>query len=60
MTVLEGTNRSVMVEGLAKEVAEVLGGRAKRGKAPELWDGRAAERIVKVLESLLLSADFAD
>ena len=52
VTVLEGTNRLVTVEGLAKEVAEVSGGRAKRGKVPELWDGRAAERIVDVIENL--------
>jgi len=52
VTVLEGTNTLVKVEGLAKEVAEVLEGRAKRGKVPELWDGRAAERIVAVIENL--------
>jgi UDP-N-acetylglucosamine 2-epimerase (non-hydrolysing) len=28
---------------------EAIAGRAKRGRRPALWDGRAAERIVEVL-----------
>ena len=52
VTVLEGTNTLVKIEGLAKEVAEVLMGRGKRGNVPELWDGRAAERIVDVIKNL--------
>ena len=31
------------------EVRKVLDGGGKRGRVPELWDGRAAERIVGVL-----------
>ncbi len=52
VTVVEGTNKLVKIEELAKEVAEVLAGRGKRGKVPELWDGRAAERIFDVIEHL--------
>jgi len=29
-----------------------LEGRGKRGKVPELWDGRAAERIIDVIANL--------
>ncbi|MEW5946975.1 MAG: hypothetical protein AB1742_12335 [bacterium] len=29
---------------------EALGGRARNGRVPELWDGGAARRIVRVLE----------
>jgi len=31
----------------------VLSGKAKRGSCPELWDGHAAERIVKDLRRLI-------
>lgn len=49
VTVAEGTNRLVKIEELAEKVAEVLAGKGKRGKVPELWDRRAVERIVEVL-----------
>jgi len=52
VTVVEGTNRLVKIEELAEEVGEILLGRGKRGTVPELWDGRAAERIVAVIEHL--------
>jgi len=28
---------------------EILNGNFKNGKIPELWDGKASERIVKIL-----------
>ncbi len=53
ITLTEGTN--VMVgKDPARIVAEafrVLDGHGKTGRRPALWDGRAAERIVGVLES---------
>ena len=36
-----GTDRAAILQG----VRDVLDGRSKRGCVPELWDGRAAERI---------------
>jgi UDP-N-acetylglucosamine 2-epimerase (non-hydrolysing) len=36
-----GTDREVILSG----VAEILAGRGKRGRVPELWDGHAAQRI---------------
>jgi UDP-N-acetylglucosamine 2-epimerase (non-hydrolysing) len=32
-----------------KYVMEILNGSFKNGKIPELWDGKASERIVKIL-----------
>ena len=52
VTVLEGTNQLVTVEGLEVEVSEILACRRKRGQVPELWDGRAAERIVGILQRI--------
>jgi UDP-N-acetylglucosamine 2-epimerase (non-hydrolysing) len=51
ITVTEGTNVLAGTEPSAITCAafNVLEGRAKAGKCPELWDGHAAERIVQVL-----------
>jgi UDP-N-acetylglucosamine 2-epimerase (non-hydrolysing) len=51
ITVDEGTNTLVgsdpaRILGAAREI---LAGRGKRGRVPALWDGKAAERIVKTL-----------
>ena len=44
-----GTNLSVV----SKKVDEILSGKEKPGKIPELWDGNAAARIVKILADLI-------
>ncbi|HZR46063.1 MAG TPA: hypothetical protein VFA47_05145, partial [Candidatus Manganitrophaceae bacterium] len=31
-------------------VTDILEGRGKKGKVPLFWDGRAADRIVKILD----------
>ena len=48
ITVEEGTNELVGTdpESIVGAARRVLGGGGKRGRRPELWDGRAAERIV--------------
>ena len=47
ITVHEGTNMMVGrdVQAIRGGVADILAGRGKRGRVPELWDGHAAERI---------------
>lgn|GEM_PF-6629429 len=63
MTVTQGTNRIVGNDPgrIVREALAVLGNQTRRGgegetgrgnkagRVPELWDGSAAERIVKVL-----------
>lgn len=61
ITVRENTERPVTVEvgtnqligtdlNKVEEAAlKILSGEKKKGKIPELWDGRAAERIVEIL-----------
>ncbi len=34
---------------IVAEAMAILDGRSKTGRVPELWDGRAAERIVDML-----------
>ncbi|RJO72752.1 MAG: UDP-N-acetylglucosamine 2-epimerase (non-hydrolyzing) [Myxococcales bacterium] len=51
ITVTEGTN-TIVGDDRAKILAEcerILAGNGKRGRTPELWDGRTAPRIVDVL-----------
>jgi UDP-N-acetylglucosamine 2-epimerase (non-hydrolysing) len=51
VTVMEGTN--VIVgrdpQRIVAETLVVLDEKGKAGRVPELWDGRAAERVVGVL-----------
>ena len=38
---------------IRREAAEILAGGGKHGRIPELWDGRAAERIASDLADWL-------
>ncbi|HYZ88221.1 MAG TPA: UDP-N-acetylglucosamine 2-epimerase (non-hydrolyzing) [Myxococcales bacterium] len=61
LTVRENTERPVTVEigtntlvgtdpvRIVPAAIEVLEGRGKKGRVPELWDGRPAERIARIL-----------
>jgi UDP-N-acetylglucosamine 2-epimerase (non-hydrolysing) len=51
VTVIQGTNTLVGTDPqrIVDAVDAVLAGQGKEGSVPELWDGRAAERIVAVL-----------
>jgi len=55
ITVTQGTNRVVGVspQKIQDEAARVLRGEGKIGRTPELWDGRASERIARVYERFL-------
>ena len=55
ITVTQGTNTIVGIDRAAilHEVDEILAGRSKRGRSPELWDGHAAERIAADLAQWL-------
>ena len=70
VTVRENTERPATVEtgtnllagvsraGIQKAVQKQLG-RTDKGKVPELWDGRAAQRIVEILLQRMSAQDFA-
>lgn len=51
ITVAQGTNTLVWNDTSrnVEEAFKILDGKGKRGKCPELWDGKAAERIVDIL-----------
>jgi len=52
ITITEGTNTLVGLdpERLEHEAHQILHGKGKQGRTPALWDGRAAQRIVGILE----------
>jgi UDP-N-acetylglucosamine 2-epimerase (non-hydrolysing) len=47
-----GTNTLVGIspEVIVREAMRVLEGSYKKGRIPDLWDGRTAERIVEILK----------
>ncbi len=53
-TVEVGTNQLLGndLEKAEKAALDVLGGKKKEGSVPELWDGKAAERIAEILVKL--------
>lgn len=57
ITVEQGTNTLVGSDPqrIREAVADILAGAGKRGRVPELWDGRAAERIAADLAQYLFS-----
>ena len=58
ITVEQGTNLLVGADAAAIRVAvaDILAGRGKRGRVPELWDGQAAPRIAADLWTWLQGA----
>jgi UDP-N-acetylglucosamine 2-epimerase (non-hydrolysing) len=53
VTVSQGTNVLVGTapDRIVAEAHRILTGEGRQGRVPDLWDGRAAERIVAVLQS---------
>lgn len=51
ITITQGTNTLVWndTSRIVGEAFKILDGKGKKGKCPELWDGKAAERIVEIL-----------
>lgn len=57
ITVEQGTNTMVGrdVDSIRTHAREILAGRGKSGRTPELWDGHAAERIAADLAAWLIA-----
>lgn len=53
ITIWEGSNKLIKIDEMEYEVGEILKGNGKKGRAPHLWDGKTAGRIVKVIEKII-------
>jgi len=53
VTLTEGTNRLLKPRAALAAAEEALSGRWPRGRRPEFWDGRTAERAARSLERFL-------
>ncbi len=51
VTIKKGTNILVGLQpdAILEEFRNILAGKRKMGEIPEMWDGRTAERIVRIL-----------
>jgi len=61
ITITEGTNQLVdlNVTSIVTKSLEIIEGKVKIGKIPEYWDGKTAERVVKVLDKWFEERDKA-
>jgi UDP-N-acetylglucosamine 2-epimerase (non-hydrolysing) len=53
ITVTQGTNRLLQPEARGGAIEQVVAGESPRGRRPELWDGRTAERVARSLRARL-------
>jgi UDP-N-acetylglucosamine 2-epimerase (non-hydrolysing) len=51
VTITEGTNRLITMESARQQTEQILSGKWKSGRPPELWDGRTAERMAGILKN---------
>ncbi len=59
ITITMGTNQLIRRDELADCVDRILDGKWKKGRQPELWDGRTAERTADSLKKALSDAPFS-
>jgi UDP-N-acetylglucosamine 2-epimerase (non-hydrolysing) len=55
VTVWEGSNKLIKLDEIIPEVQLIVAGNGKRGTTPKYWDGRTAERIVQMINGLVIS-----
>ncbi len=50
ITITQGTNELVSLRDIEEKAGQILSGDWKRGRKPDLWDGKSAKRIVAILK----------
>ena len=52
VTVWEGSNKLIKIGEIVAEVETIIAGNGKKGNNPKYWDGKAAIRIIEILDTL--------
>jgi UDP-N-acetylglucosamine 2-epimerase (non-hydrolysing) len=52
ITITQGTNQLCTLDDVEQEIDSVLAGASGKGKVPELWDGRTADRVVASIRTV--------
>jgi len=52
ITITQGTNQLCTLADIEEKIAKVLAGESGAARAPDLWDGRTAERVVDSIKSV--------
>jgi len=55
ITITEGTNQLVELKTyeIVKKAFEIINGKTKQGRIPEFWDGKTAERVVRLFRDII-------
>jgi UDP-N-acetylglucosamine 2-epimerase (non-hydrolysing) len=53
VTVWEGSNKLIKIDNIEAEANAIVKGNGKKGTNPKYWDGKTAQRIVEILETLV-------
>lgn len=51
VTVWEGSNKLIRIDEILVEIELIVSGKGKTGNTPKYWDGKTAERMVKLFET---------
>ena len=51
VTVWEGSNKLIRIDEILDEIELIVSGKGKTGNTPKYWDGKTAERMVKLFET---------
>jgi UDP-N-acetylglucosamine 2-epimerase (non-hydrolysing) len=54
ITVIEGTNELGSIRNIKEKIEIIFSGKWKQGSIPDLWDGKTAKRIVRILREMEL------
>ena len=49
ITIIQGTNKLTSIESLASDIDLIQNGYIRESTIPEMWDGRAGERVISEL-----------